>query len=237
MKEAALFSHLLFSLYNCTHSIAIISQMCINVILLPCNGCCALRSPTSRTEVLTPPELGCCWLIAHSSRLRFPFWWPPTADGSCLPSGRSLCPMPGLRPNLGQLSSALPAPLGLAEASLTSLATGVILRAQPINLQPSLHVESTCPESKSQSSSLTCTICSNLLKSLVSSLWCVYFLFGFCFLGEGGCFCFVLVWFGFANSSPSRVLYINIGPTDTPTPRKHMFTTCFISACTFPLFI
>lgn len=64
-----------------------------------------------------PPSAG----SADSSQLSLTCWWSPSADGSCLPSGGSPPPMTGLRPNLGQLSRALPALLGLAEAQLASL--------------------------------------------------------------------------------------------------------------------
>lgn len=50
--------------------------------------------------------------------------------------------MPGLHPNLGQLSRALPVPLGSAEAQFASFPIGVILKAHPINLlQTNLKVD------------------------------------------------------------------------------------------------
>lgn len=83
--------------------------------------------------------------------------------------------MPGLHPNLGQLARALSATLGLAEAQLAPLPTGMILRAHPISLlQTNLHLGVDFPIVYI---SLHFLDLHNLLKSLVSSLWSCFFVF------------------------------------------------------------
>lgn len=193
-----------YSLYTCTPTRAIISQLCMNVILLPCVG----AFPQDWSAHC--PELGV--LMAHSSQHSLTTQWSPFPYGTCLPTGSSSPgPMPGVCPNWDN-SPKHSHSTGTGLGQSASHPTGMILKALPTNLlQVNLPLESTLPESIVQLTSRTNTICYNLLPILVAS-FCFFFL---------------------ASSSLSLVLYTHMSPTDGPLPRKHMFTTCSLFSCIF----
>lgn len=122
--------------------------------------------------------------------------------------------MPGLHPNLRQCSRTLLVPLGLAEAQFASFFTGVILKAHPINLlQTNRKVDFPIVYISVHFLDLH-----NPLEVLVSSLWF--------FWRRGVGFRLLCISYPTHQYQPHWHL-----------PRKHVFTTCFVTACLFCLFI